>query len=383
MIGMRIRTLDGRFRGKRLPADVDQVRRADVLDGVEENDRLRNHEADPQQGIGDVHHDAKPESGCGVDGAAARTCQTLFRDDGKVRPGAHDSQQMDDGDGEEGGHIQKEGSAQYIIRLVRIASLSPAVTETLFLLGCARQIVCRDQFSNFPEEAKKIPAVRDHAKVKPEDLLPFAPEIIFTSTVVQERLANDLRAQGFSVVHQDLRTIHQIYESIRAIGAIVGAEKESEALILKMQQGFNDVKKKARLMPRHPRLYIEEWPAFAPPSGATAGKHNLPFASGNWVPEIAQIAGGKQFPIPAGELSKEVSLEDVATFDPDLIVISWCGAGLLAPKDLLLKREGWGDLRAIKESRVRVIDDSFLNRPGPRLVEGAQRLYGWMFEMLH
>ena len=78
-----------------------------------------------------------------------------------------------------------------------------------------------------------------------------------------------------------------------------------------------------------------------------------------------------------------MTLQEVTKFDPDLIVISWCGAGSLAEKKLLLEREGWGELRAIKQGSVRVIDDSLLNRPGPRLVEGCQRLYGWGFEMLH
>ncbi|MBI3331691.1 ABC transporter substrate-binding protein [Candidatus Peregrinibacteria bacterium] len=259
---------------------------------------------------------------------------------------------------------------------MRITSLSPAVTEILFALKKQDEIVCTDQFSNFPEEAKRLPHVKDHAKVKAEELRAFNPEVIFLSTVVQERLATELRAQGFAVIHQDPRTIHQIYESIRAVGAIVDAEKEANDLILKMQQGFNAVKKKSsilrssRLQSAAPKLYIEEW-------------HDPPFASGNWVPEIARIAGGEQFPISAGELSKEVTLDAVMKFDPDLIVISWCGAGTLAPKDLLLKRSGWDQVRSIKEGRVRVIDDSLLNRPGPRLTEGAQRLYGWMFEMLH
>lgn len=105
--------------------------------------------------------------------------------------------------------------------------------------------------------------------------------------------------------------------------------------------------------------------------------------SGNWVPEIIRIAGGQSFPIKDGELSHEVTLDQVAAFNPDLIVISWCGAGNLADKEILLKREGWGNLRAVQSGHVRVIDDSLLNRPGPRLVEGAQRIYGWLFEQLH
>ena len=253
---------------------------------------------------------------------------------------------------------------------MRIASLSPAATETLFGLGTGFEIVCVDQFSNFPNEAKSFPHLRGHQKIDAEELRKFSPELVITGTVIQEKLAHDLRSNGFGVVHQDPRTILAIYESIRQLGTILECAPKAEEVVLAMQQGFNAVKKKAALLPKKAKVYIEEW-------------HDPPMVSGNWVPEVIRIAGGQSFPIRDGQLSHDVRLEEVSSFDPDLIVISWCGAGALAPKELLTKRKGWGSLRAIADGRVSVIDDSLLNRPGPRLVEGAQRLYGWIFEMLH
>lgn len=258
---------------------------------------------------------------------------------------------------------------------MRIASLSPAVTEILCALGAGRDIVCTDQFSNFPDETKKCPHVPDHQKVDIEEIKKHNPDVIFTSTIIQEALAKSLKAAGLPGIHQDPRTLEQIYESIRAISMVVAKEPQAKELIASMRKGFNEVEKKAKMMQvgrdlRFTRLYIEEW-------------HQPPFASGNWVPEVARIAGGEQFPVAPGALSPEVTLEQVAQWNPDLIVISWCGAGSLAPKELLMKRLGWDQLSAIQKGNVRVIDDSLLNRPGPRLVEGAQRLYGWMFEITH
>ena len=166
-------------------------------------------------------------------------------------------------------------------------------------------------------------------EIDPPALREFQPEVVLLGTSkIQRSLAEKLRAEGFTVIFEDPRTLHQIYEWIRALGAIFDRRKEADALILKMQQGFNDVKKKAALLPKKPRVYIEEW-------------HQPPFASGNWVPEMISCAGGISFPLKAGELSREVTLEEVAKFDPDLIVISWCGAGHLAEKKLLMERAGW------------------------------------------
>ncbi len=256
---------------------------------------------------------------------------------------------------------------------MRIASLSPAATEILFAIGAGKQIVCTDQFSNFPEEAKAIPHVRDMVKIDPEEVRKFQPEAVFLGTSIQTKLAEALRAANFSVIHDDPRSIADIYAWIRSIGTIVNREREAGLLIASMQKGFSDLQKKAKMMNNARakcRLYIEEW-------------HEPPFTSGNWVPEIARMAGGEQFPVPSGALSPEVTLDQVEKWNPDLIIISWCGAGAFASKELLLNRPGWDRLRAVQKGHVKVIDDSLLNRPGPRLVEGAQRLYGWMFEMLH
>jgi iron complex transport system substrate-binding protein len=253
---------------------------------------------------------------------------------------------------------------------MRIASLSPAATEILFALGCQRQIVCVDQFSNWPAEAKNIAHVMGHQTVDSEKLRTHLPDLILTATVIQRQLAADLRAAGFSVLHQDPRTLRDVESCMREIAVFLDKQEEGEALCLTFRSLLNDVKKKAALLPRRPRVYVEEW-------------HDPPMASGNWVPELVRIAGGDPFPIPPGELSRSVTFEEVRGFDPDLIVISWCGAGSLADPNLLLDRSGWSNLRAVQTKKVRVIDDAFLNRPGPRLPEGAQRLYGWLFELTH
>ncbi|HLD07754.1 MAG TPA: cobalamin-binding protein [Candidatus Peribacterales bacterium] len=253
---------------------------------------------------------------------------------------------------------------------MRIVSLSPAVTEILFALKKENLLVARDQFSNFPEEVRTIPKISGHQKVDIDVLKVYQPDLVFTSTIIQKKLAEKIRAADMQCIHQDPRTLHEIYQSILEIGTLLDCEADARALTEKMRHGMNEVKKRAQKLPHRPRLYIEEW-------------HDPPYASGNWVPEVARIAGGEQFPIPSGSLSPEVSLEQIQKWNPELIILSICGAGSLVETSLITKRSGWDSLTAIQEGKVKVIDDSLLNRPGPRLVEGAQKLYAWIFEMLH
>ncbi len=262
---------------------------------------------------------------------------------------------------------------EYVPRM-RLVSLSPAVTEILFALGKGNLLVCRDQFSDYPDGTKNVPLVKGHQKVSVQEVQQKKPDLVFTSTLVQMRLAEELRAAGVHVIHQDPRSLADIHQSIIEIGMLLSCEAQARALSERMRQGMNEVKKRSRALPRYPRVYIEEW-------------HNPPMVSGNWVPEVVKIAGGIPFDVGTKDgknlPSREVSLQEIQAFDPELVILSICGAGSLARKELLTARPGWADLSAVREGRVRVIDDSLLNRPGPRLVEGARRLYGWIFEMLH
>lgn len=271
----------------------------------------------------------------------------------------------DDGDGD----CNQHGS-EYT-RSMRIASLSPTATEILFAIGAGSQVVCVDKYSDTPSDVARIPHIPEHQRIDADALAAYKPDIVFTATLVQEKLAAFLKLQQqFAVIHHDPRSLGDIDESIRSIGLLLGKEKEANQLVATMHRGYGDVRKKAKLLGRKPRVYVEEW-------------HHPPMVSGNWVPELVQLAGGVSLPLPPRSPSREVSLAEVEAFDPDIVVLSICGAGKFAEKRLLTDRPGWNQLRAVTSNAVFVIDDSLLNRPGPRVVEGAQRLYGWMFQVLH
>ncbi len=182
-------------------------------------------------------------------------------------------------------------------------------------------------------------------------------------------------------------------DGIRHLGTIFDRPEEANTLVLNMQQKLNDVKKKASLLPKKLKVYIEEWPPSALPGRAspfakasgdkTAGKPTNDKVSGNWVQELIKMSVGESFPMAKDSLSREISLLELTGFDADMMVISWCGAGELVDISTIEKREQWKELRFVREQKIRVIDDSLLNRPGPRIVEGAQHLYGWLFEALH
>jgi iron complex transport system substrate-binding protein len=106
-------------------------------------------------------------------------------------------------------------------------------------------------------------------------------------------------------------------------------------------------------------------------------------AGGNWVPELIEMAHGRNLFGIAGRHSPWMTWDQLVEADPDTIVILPCGFDLArtrAEMYWLTNREGWAALRAVKAGNIFLCDgNQFMNRPGPRLVESLQLLA----EILH
>ncbi|MEW6722220.1 MAG: cobalamin-binding protein [Candidatus Micrarchaeota archaeon] len=242
---------------------------------------------------------------------------------------------------------------------MRIVSLAPSNTEILFAIGAGAEIVGRTAYCDFPPEAKKIPKLGDWANPDPGAIKRLKPDLVLTSTVVQERLAKTLDSEGLPVLHLSPRDLGGVFGSILDIGGATGRLARAEALVEGMARGLDEIKAEQDASDRRPRLYIEEW-------------HDPPFVSGNWVPELAEIAGAEWELIRKGSLSRKVTADEVRSFDPEIIALSICGVKL--SREALARREGWGGISAVKNENIVVLDDSLLNRPGPRLVLGCRAI---------
>jgi iron complex transport system substrate-binding protein len=164
---------------------------------------------------------------------------------------------------------------------------------------------------------------------------------------------------GFNVLHIDPKNLSEVFDSVHRLGQLVGMQGGAELVVQRMRLKIDEVAKRVEGGSMRPRVYAEEW-------------HKPPFACGNWIPELIQLAGGESL-LKEGR-SREVALEEVKAFDPHYMIVTWCGFGERAQAELIRYREGWEDVYAVKNGRVFVFDDSYLNRPGPRLVEGLELL---------
>src|SRR5438094_1779537 len=133
--------------------------------------------------------------------------------------------------------------------------------------------------------------------------------IPYQSKAFEEILKAGIRFLGLAP-----RALHDIYTDIAAIAGIMGAGQRGEKIIARMQAEIASVRSASISAAARPRVFCEEW-----------GKPII--HSQRWVAELVEAAGGEFVGQPGGKTSPQ----EVAAADPEIIVMSWCGAGDRVP----------------------------------------------------
>ena len=243
----------------------------------------------------------------------------------------------------------------------RIISLAPSNTEILYALKADSILIAVTRYCDFPDNAKKKPRIGGWLDINDNLVKSYNPDLLLTSTFVQNKIAQKYKKSKMNIVALMPTTLKGVFQSIEKIGGLTGREKESLQLIKSMENNFNEIQSKIKKIKYKPRIYVEEW-------------HKPPTVSGNWVPTLVKMANGRYGLIKTGVHSKEVTTEQIQKYDPEIIIISICGMNDKVPKEWVTKRAGWENLSAVKNDKVYVFDDSWLNRPGPRLTIGLKNL---------
>ena len=239
----------------------------------------------------------------------------------------------------------------------RIISLAPSNTEILFALGVNEKVVGVTSFCDFPAEATKLPKIGSWIYAR--DLKRFEdlnPDLLITSMYIPPSVKEWADNSGVKLVHLFPQTIEEVFDSFVSIGRLVDKETESKKL-------RDETKRKLSLlksMNQNIKIYSEEF-------------NKPPTVAANWVPDLIRAAGGIPFS-KSGVLSYEIQGREVEEFDPDLIVLHWCGFGLRQNPQEVLSRKEWQNINAVKKNVIVTIDDTFLNRPSPRIWRGAYLL---------
>ena len=89
---------------------------------------------------------------------------------------------------------------------------------------------------------------------------------------------------------------------------------------------------------------------------------------GSFLSEILERAGARNVFDDLATSSAPISIEAVASRDPDFVLVSGSGEPVIA------ERVEWRVVPAVRERRFLRIDGSEFNRPSPRIGDAVRRL---------
>ncbi len=252
----------------------------------------------------------------------------------------------------------------------RIVALTASDCEILYAIGAGDALVGRGEYCDYPAEVLEVESVQSGYETNIEQIIALEPQVLLMSTMAQpEEQIAALEAAGVKVVVSDARDIEGVYTAITMIGELMGKNDEAAAVVANMKATFEEVAVNAA-GDGTKTVYFEVSPL---EYGLwTAG-------TGTFMNEIAEMMGLKNaFDDVDGW--GEISEEQIIERNPDYIVTitMYYGEGP-TPAEEIASRAGWERITAVVNGDILNLQNNELSRPAPRLADGAQMLFDFVY----
>lgn len=237
----------------------------------------------------------------------------------------------------------------------KVMALAPSMTEILFAICDANQIVAVTQNCNFPETVKTKPIVNNYP-MDYEALLQVKPDMIFTVEGITPVTDAERMAQmNIPVYYQNYTTVEDILEGIIRIGEIMGRQEQAQSLVDSLRSIKQEISRRTSSLEK-PSVLAITWqdPIYA------YGKNTI-------FTDKLQIAGAINaidtvFEAPFPALTREYILK----INPDVLL-----GGSFEHMDSTFFRL-YPELRKInayKNKKVYAVTDDLQSRPSPRVMQ--------------
>jgi iron complex transport system substrate-binding protein len=160
-------------------------------------------------------------------------------------------------------------------------------------------------------------------------------------------------------------SLADVLDDVVRVGRAIGKESAALAWRSQLRERLERVRSAPRRTPA-PKVLLLEWP-------------DPPWVAGHWAPEMVEAAGGLPVCGRPGAPSRRLEWDEAIDADPDVVLVACCGydqaRNARQIRDLEFNPQ-WRALAAVKAGRVHPVDaNSYVSRPGPRLIDGVEILY--------
>ena len=251
----------------------------------------------------------------------------------------------------------------------RVISTAPSITEMIFALGAGDQLVGVTTYCDYPDAAQSKPRIGSFAAPSMEAVLAQSPDLV---VVLADR--QDLEAQftalNLPVLMLDVHDLVGVLASLEELAETLGRKEAGVELAGTLRQQLKERRARSSTRPLREVLILV---------GRNPGSVTDLYAVGrsSYLADLVEVAGGQSVFRDSAMLYPKVSIEEVLVRDPEIILeLSQMGQQPTA-EDLQAVSMLWEEfpsLRAVRDRRVFVLNEEVLLVPGPRMIDGIDRL---------
>jgi iron complex transport system substrate-binding protein len=254
-------------------------------------------------------------------------------------------------------------------RYVRIVSLAPSITETLFALGLGDKVVGVTRFCRYPPEAARKTHVGGFLDPNYEVLASLEPDLVFLLPEHENvRAYLDELGVRYEIVHN--RSVAEILGTITAIGSYMDCENRADSLVADITARIDAIRFRLQNGKKHRESVPSVLVSVERSAGAGIIQDVYAAGAGTIYDELVTLAGGKNVCGSLNVTYPTLSAEGIITLNPE-IIIDLIPRADDVPVDNTIISSDWQSLSlvfAVRSGQVYIVDDDYAFVPGPRFI---------------
>ncbi len=244
----------------------------------------------------------------------------------------------------------------------RIVSLSPSVTETLFLLGAGDLLVGRSRYCTQPEAALDVESVGGVTDPNLEKLGLLNPDLVIGITMgLRTEVAERMKQVGLQPMYFRQRSLDDVRDDVRLLSRIVDRPEVGEAWAEEADQ------RRAQVMEDMQNFWEDQQPRalifYYNPGGIfSAGE-------GSWPGSMLEALGLSNLATGLDSAWPRLSTEWILSQNPEVIIYAPTSSGdveaATAHREQILSDPLWQNIEAVRNGRIIIANRSALVNSGP------------------
>jgi len=241
---------------------------------------------------------------------------------------------------------------------MRIVSLAPSVTETLFALGAGPDVVGVSQYCDYPPQVRDLPRVGSFLTPNLEAIIALRPTLVvgleLSSDVRQIRALNSM---GYPVLLVSDDSLQQIETGIETVGARINRQREAHQLVAQIQTQIAAVQQRlANAKPERALMLVGHQPIVA-------------VGAGTYLDELMRIARADNIAADVGEQWPHLSMEYIIAMRPEVVLDGSMGTDASSSSGFW---EKYPAIPAVRDHRVFGYAQDPILHAGPRVGQSLE-----------